>query len=139
MYCTKCGGLAPTTARFCPACGTAVDAAGAAPSHAGAKRGFKRWLIAVIGAIVVAAVAAATYFVVKPAPAPVAGVIASQDRAPEASVAKPGSPATPGFDWSGLSPEELQSARLALDAAIAKEEQAAAAKTAAGSQSPSVP
>jgi len=112
------------------------------PSSAPANGGSKRWRIAVIGAIVVAAVAAsatAAYFVVKPAPAPPAGGIASQDRMPEASVAKPASPASPGYDWSGLSPEELQSARLALDAAIAKEEQAAAAKTAAGSQSPSVP
>jgi hypothetical protein len=31
-----------------------------------------------------------------------------------------------GFDWSGLSPEQLQSARAALDEAIAKEEQSRA-------------
>jgi hypothetical protein len=132
--------LAPTAARFCPACGAPVDAAGAAaqPSTPSASR---RPLIAVIGGILLAAIAVSAYVVFKPAPTPAVGAGAplAQAQAPDAGTATPPSPASAGFDWSGLSPEELQAARLALDAAIATEEQAAAAKAAAGSQTASAP
>jgi hypothetical protein len=122
-----------------------AEPARAATNPLPANAGPRRRLIAVIaGVIVLAAIAAAAFFWGKPAPAPAVSAGAPQDKTPQGSTDKPASPVNAGFDWSGLSPEELHAARLALDAAIAKEEQAAAAKAAAataaaGSNRPSVP
>lgn len=143
MFCITCGGSIPTTARFCPACGTPVSQSGGQtepvqrpPQSAVApeKQGANKRLIAIIAgiAIVGAAIAAVllnTRSQQQTGQAAGAAVTATQAAAPEPAassenVVKPASTLA-GFDWSGLSPEELLAARAALDAAIAKEEQSA--------------
>jgi len=118
MNCTKCGEQVLETARFCPACGTPVGGAGPSKAQSRAR------LIAMIGgalAVVVIA-AAALFFINRPKPG-VAPAVAPQAQAPGGDTAKMTPAQITGFDWPCLSPEQLQAARAALDAAIAKEEQ----------------
>ena len=120
MNCIKCGQQLSETARFCPLCGT--------PVVGGRSRAeIRRRLIIGGGVAVLLVVASAVLFFKRPQPS-VVPVVAPQAQPPGGDSPKI-APAqiTPaqiaGFDWSGLSPEQLQSARTALDEAIAKEEQ----------------
>jgi hypothetical protein len=122
MNCIKCGQQIPETARFCPGCGTPVGGGRSKPE-------IRRRLIAIIGGgvAVLLLIAAAIVYMKRPQPGAVAAV-APQTLTPGADSVK--AQITPaqitGFDWSGLSAEQLQSARAALDEAIAKEEQSRA-------------
>lgn len=125
MNCIKCGGQLLETARFCPACGTPVG---------GASRPQIRARLLVIGgvaAVVGIAIVGVLLFLNRTPPTAAAPVAVPQAPAPVADTAKIASAQIPGFDWSGLSPEQLQAARAALDQAIAKEEQGRTAKSGA--------
>lgn len=126
MNCIKCGEPLPATARFCPACASPVPgklraAGGPAQSTLEARR--RR--VAIVGgvgaAVALAIVAAFIYF--KRGQPSAAPDTAPQPQASGADSAKVTPAQAAGFDWSGLNPEQLQAARAALDAAIAKEEQ----------------
>lgn len=135
MNCTKCGEQVLETARFCPACGTPVGGADASKAQ---RRG---GLIAMVGGAlaVVLIAAAALVYVKRPQPS-VAPAVALQAQAAGGDAAKATPAQIAGFDWSGLSPEQLQAARAALDAAIAKEEQGRLGKSnAAHADGKSVP
>jgi hypothetical protein len=125
MNCIKCGQEVSETARFCPACGTPVGGGRSRPET-------RRRLIAIIGGgvVVLLIVAAAMLYFKRPQPSVVPAVtLQAQPPGGESAKIAPAQ-ITPaqiaGFDWSGLSPEQLQSARAALDEAIAKEEQSRA-------------
>jgi hypothetical protein len=151
MYCVNCGGPIPSTARFCGTCGSPIDQDRGEPASAGtssqspvtpATRGADKKLIAIIAGVVIGAAAIAALLLHSRAqqqgvPAAAAATSASQDTAPSAAAVTPAATIA-GFDWSGLSPEELQAARAALDAAIAREEQSNA-KNPGASQPPSAP
>jgi uncharacterized membrane protein len=122
MNCIKCGQEISETARFCPACGTPVDGGRSRPE-------IRRILIAMIGGgvAVLLIVAAAMLYIRRPQPS-VVPAVTLQAQPPDGDSARIApSQITPaqiiGFDWSGLGPEQLQSARAALDEAIAKEEE----------------
>jgi hypothetical protein len=125
MNCNKCGQEVSETTHFCPACGTPVGAGRSRPE-------IRRRLIAIIGGgvAVLLIVVVAMLYIKRPQPS-VVSAVTPQAQPPGGDSAKI-APAqvTPaqiiGFDWSGLSPEQLQSARAALDEAIAKEEQSRA-------------
>jgi hypothetical protein len=120
MNCIKCGQQIPETARFCPGCGTPVGGGRSKPE-------IRRRLIAIIGGgvAVLLLIAAAMLYMTRPQPS---AAVAPQTQTPGGDSVK--AQITPaqitGFDWSGLSPEQLLSARAALDEAIAKEEQSRA-------------
>jgi hypothetical protein len=120
MNCIKCGQEVSETARFCPACGTPVG--GGRPGTE-----IRRRLIAIIGGGVAALVivAAAVLYIKRPQPS-VVPAVTPQAQPPGGDSVKIAPAQIIGFDWSGLSPEQLQSARAALDEAIAKEEQSRA-------------
>ena len=125
MNCIKCGEPLPATARFCPACAAPVAgnlraAGGAAQSTLETRR--RRIAIAGgVGAAVAVAIAAA--FIYLNRTPPVAPGAAQQIEASGADSVRVTPAQAAGFDWSGLNPDQLQSARAALDQAIAKEEQ----------------
>jgi hypothetical protein len=135
MNCTKCGEQVLETARFCPACGTPVGGADASKVQSRGR------LIAMLGgALAVVIIAAAALFYAKRPQPSVAPAVAPQAQAPGGDAAKTTPAQIAGFDWSGLSPEQLQAARAALDAAIAKEEQGRLGKSnAAHADGKSVP
>jgi hypothetical protein len=152
MFCIKCGGSVPTTARFCPACGSSVvDSSGAAAPAKRPPQSGKKLIAVIAGIAIVCAVVAAVMLharrqqqddqtVSAAAAAPQSTIAQSADpqtAAPSDAVTKPAQ-TIEGFDWSGLSPEELLAARQALDAAIAKEEQNSA-KNAGASQPAGAP
>jgi hypothetical protein len=87
----------------------------------------RRGAVALIaGVLVVAGGALAVILVRHPAaPPPTAAQPAAQPAAGTEAPATASSLAT-GFEWSGLSPDQIRDARSALDAAIAREEQTAA-------------
>jgi hypothetical protein len=153
MYCVKCGAQLGGSQRFCVGCGTPVDVAPvtaarpattqraatpqrAAPTQRPARQPGSRgpWVILVIAGVAIIAIVAA--FVVQqrlrsaappsaatpqePLPQPAAP---PQPVPPQSVAPPPAAPADAGFDWTGLSREELLAARSALDAAIAREEQ----------------
>jgi len=128
MNCIKCGGQLLETARFCPACGTPVG---------GASRPQIRARLLVIGgvaALVAVAIIVALLFLNRAPPtaaSPAAAPSAAVPQAPVADSARITASQVTGFDWSGLSPEQLQAARAALDQAIAREEQGRTAKSGA--------
>ena len=129
----KCGGSVPTAAHFCPGCGTAVADAGTASGSSGdfAKRTHtRRWLGILAGVIILGVMAAAALFVARRQPALEHSAIVPtgvpQANAPGENSAKPAPQVVAGFDWSGLTAEQLLAARAALDEAIAKEEQSTA-------------
>jgi hypothetical protein len=139
MYCMKCGGSVPASARFCPGCGTAVAAgetgAGSTSSPPGiaddAKRRHTRRLLGIVGGVIILGLtAAAALFVSRRPPQPqqtaIASVSAPQEKAPGENSVQPTPQEVAGFDWSGLTAEQLHAARAALDEAIAKEEQSTA-------------
>lgn len=112
-------------ARFCPACAAPIPGNSRANGPAAQSTlQARRRRIAIAGgvgaAVAIAIVAALVYF--KRAE-PVAPGAAQPAPAPRADSAKVTPAQAAGFDWSGLNPEQLQAARAALDAAIAKEEQ----------------
>ena len=124
MNCIKCAQEVSETARFCPACGTPVGGGRSRPE-------IRRRLTIIGGGVAVLLIlAAAIWYIKRPQPS-VVPAVTLQAQPPGGDSAKI-APAqiTPaqiaGFDWSGLSPEQLQSARAALDEAIAKEEQSRA-------------
>ena len=123
MKCIKCGQEVSETARFCPACGTPVGGGRSGPE-------IRRRRIALIGGGVAVLLigAAAIFYIERPRPSVVPAVTLQPPGGDSAKIAP--AQITPaqiaGFDWSGLSPEQLQSARAALDEAIAKEEQSRA-------------
>ena len=129
MNCVKCGQQVSDTARFCPSCGTPVGGGPSRPTTRGR-------LIAILGGVAVLLIAAAVvWFIKRPQtdgsaaalPAQPAGSAAPLPALPIGGDSVKIAPAQiGGFDWSGLSPEQLQSARAALDEAIAKEEGARA-------------
>jgi hypothetical protein len=119
MNCTKCGQPVSDTAHFCPGCGTPVGGGPSRPTTGGR-------LIAILGGAVALLLiaAAAVWFIKRPQPSGSAAALQAQPAAPDSPKIAPAQ--IGGFDWSGLSPEQLQSARAALDEAIAKEERARA-------------
>jgi predicted nucleic acid-binding Zn ribbon protein len=132
MNCSKCAAPLPDTARFCLACGAAVADSDARPKHL-------RWrttavlmagvmLLIVVGAVLFAR---STKRLSPPPPAAI-----TQERAPTQApapgAAQPAPATVDGYDWSGLSPEELIAARKSLDAAIAREEQNIASRAKGG-------
>jgi len=123
MNCIKCGTPLPDTARFCPACAAPVDASLGAESGAvqSVSQRRRRRLMFAGGAVVALGIGAAAlvYFM---RPSPIVPPTASAQVTRETVVKLTPAQVT-GFDWSGLSPEQLEAARAALDQAIAKEEQ----------------
>jgi hypothetical protein len=139
VYCMKCGGLVPAAARFCPACGTAVadgeTATGSTISPPGnaddAKRRHTRRLLGIVGGVIIVGfIAAAALIVWRRQPQPEQTALVPDSAPPEKAPGENSAQLTPremaGFDWSGLTAEQLHAARAALDEAIAKEEQSAA-------------
>ena len=112
-------------ARFCPACAAPIpgNLRTTGPEAQSALQARRR-RIAIDGgvgaAVAVAIVSAFVNFKRTQTAAPVA---TQQPEASGADSAKVTPAQAAGFDWSGLNPEQLQAARAALDAAIAKEEQ----------------
>jgi len=125
MNCIRCGALLPAAARFCPACAAPIDEGlrgDGGEAEAELQRRRRRVAIAGGGgALVALGIGAAVFFYVGRAPTTI------RASAPAAAPRANAAPLTPaqvtGFDWSGLTPEQLQAARAALDEAIAKEEQ----------------
>ena len=122
MNCIKCAQEVSETARFCPACGTPVGDGRSRPE-------IRRRLTIIGGGVAVLLIGAgAIFYIERPQPGVVAAVTLQPPGGDSAKIAP--AQITPaqiaGFDWSGLSPEQLQSARAALDEAIAKEEQSRA-------------
>ena len=134
MYCTKCGGPVPEAAHFCPGCGTAVADGGTAAvsiDDSAKRRHSRRWLGILGGAMILGLLAAAALFVTRRQPPPpaqsaIVPVGAPQENAPGENSSKPVPQVVAGFDWSGLTAEQLLAARAALDEAIAKEEETTA-------------
>ncbi len=128
MNCIRCGEPLPATARFCPACAAPVAEnlrGGAGPPQLELQR--RRRRIAIAGGIgaALALVLIGALIVLKPMRPNLAPGGAPAAQPPRAETATMTPAQIAGFDWSGLSPEQLQAARAALDEAIAKEEQAA--------------
>jgi hypothetical protein len=130
----KCGGSVPAAASFCPGCGTAVADGGTAAGSTDdyAKRRRTRRLLGIFGGVIILGlIAAAALFVARRQPplqqqTAIVPVGTPLEKAPGENSTKPTSQAVAGFDWSGLTAEQLLAARAALDEAIAKEEQSTA-------------
>ena len=130
MYCMKCGVSVPAAARFCPGCGSAAADGGTA-AGAEIKQGHTRRLLGIFGGIIVLGLIAAAALIVARRQPPVEQtaifpVIAPPEKPPGETPAKLTPDVVAGFDWSGLTAEQLLAARAALDEAIAKEEQGTA-------------
>jgi hypothetical protein len=122
MYCSQCGKPLDASSRKCSSCGTSSRPTRAVRIPA----------VAAVAVVVVALGGAAAFFFLQhraPPPATPAGdsAAASQSQSPGTESTLPASnqAETDGFRWAALTPEELQAARSALDAAIAREEQIA--------------
>ena len=130
----KCGGSVPAAARFCPGCGTAVadrgTAAGSTDDYA--KRSRTRRLLGIFGGVIILGLiaAAALFFARRQPPLEQTAIAPVGEKPPGENSAKPTPQMPAGFDWSGLTAEQLLAARAALDEAIAKEEQSTAKGTA---------
>ena len=147
MNCTQCGQQVSETTRFCPSCGTPVGATpvssapvSSAPISSTPVRGTRIGgapskpesrgkLVAILGGVgLLLIIAAGVWYIKRPQPG--SSTVALQTTQPTGGDPGKATPAQiSGFDWSGLSPEQLQSARAALDEAIAKEERARASSS----------
>jgi hypothetical protein len=138
MNCVKCGTPLLEGARFCQSCGTSVAEAVPAAVAQNPVQRHKRTLIAagLAGGVIVIAIGV-LLFIRHQSGTPEPAAATTQ---PTASAPAPGSSETPavasatatasgGFEWSGLSPDEVIAARAALDQAITKEEKDAAPGT----------